>query len=194
MKKTISILSYSSIILLITLIQISCEKEKEKPYKNEVITGEIPKVSTNQIADITYHSAIAEGAVLADGGLQIISKGFCWSYKPNPTIESNLTIDTVNQDEFSNQIDYLKAFTTYYLKAYATNEAGTGYGEEVSFTTDFQLGEGVIDIEGNEYLTVIIGDQEWMAENLRTTTYNDGTPITHVPEGWSEIYEEAYCW
>ncbi|MFO8054150.1 MAG: FISUMP domain-containing protein [Bacteroidales bacterium] len=54
----------------------------------------------------------------------------------------------------------------------------------------------VSDIDGNTYKTVIIGKQEWMAENLKVTTYNDGTPIQHVRENsaWQGQTSGAYCW
>ncbi len=54
----------------------------------------------------------------------------------------------------------------------------------------------VSDIDGNVYKTVIIGDQEWFAENLKTTRYNDGTAIPHVTDNrqWSSLSSGAYCW
>ncbi|MCK9424068.1 MAG: fibrobacter succinogenes major paralogous domain-containing protein [Bacteroidales bacterium] len=54
----------------------------------------------------------------------------------------------------------------------------------------------VIDIDGNVYQTVIIGNYEWMANNLRTTTYNDGTKIPKVSDSitWSGLSSDAYCW
>ncbi len=62
-----------------------------------------------------------------------------------------------------------------------------GNGDEVEY------GE-VSDIEGNEYKTVVIGSQEWMAENLRTGKYNDGTTIPHVTdnEEWNTTQYGAY--
>jgi uncharacterized protein (TIGR02145 family) len=57
---------------------------------------------------------------------------------------------------------------------------------------EFETIGSVKDIEGNSYETVIIGDQIWMAENLRTTKYNDGSPIEYV-EDWN-IEKGRYCW
>ena len=57
-------------------------------------------------------------------------------------------------------------------------------------------GDGVTDINGNEYISVVIGDQEWMAENLKTTTYKDGADIPNVTDDdeWSNLSTGGYCW
>lgn len=69
-------------------------------------------------------------------------------------------------------------------------------GYDVSLTANFkEEGDGVTDIDGNKYITVIIGDQEWMAENLRTTRYNDGAsiPTGHTNEQWTNLNTGAYA-
>ena len=57
-------------------------------------------------------------------------------------------------------------------------------------------GKAIKDIDGNSYTSVIIGDQEWLRENLRTTRYNDGTPIPNVvsTEEWVNTESPAYVW
>jgi len=54
----------------------------------------------------------------------------------------------------------------------------------------------VTDIDGNAYRTVTIGTQVWMAENLKTTRYNDGTVIPLVTDltAWSNLTTPGYCW
>jgi uncharacterized protein (TIGR02145 family) len=83
--------------------------------------------------------------------------------------------------------------STYYVRAYATNSAGTAYGNQASFNTQID------DREGNLYNTVTIGSQVWMKENLRATRFNDNSPITNITDdgAWaadSVAATPAYCW
>jgi uncharacterized protein (TIGR02145 family) len=94
----------------------------------------------------------------------------------------------------------LEGETKYYVRAFAINDAGTGYGNEISFTTlplitfNPNLTYGSIsDIDGNSYKTIQIGTQVWMAENLKTTKYNDGIGIP-TSGNVSSSSTPRYCW
>lgn len=96
-----------------------------------------PKVSTAPVEEVTQTTAIGGGNVFNDGGDEINARGIVWSTAENPTIETNegMTYDGQGLGEFSSNLTGLAQLTTYYVRAYATNSAGTGYGTQVSFTT-----------------------------------------------------------
>lgn len=67
----------------------------------------------------------------------------------------------------------------------------------ILFIAKFQaLGQMIKDIDGNSYLTVTIGRQVWMAENLKTTKLNDGTTIEKVTDDlkWKTLCSPGVCW
>jgi uncharacterized protein (TIGR02145 family) len=96
----------------------------------------IPTISTIDPTNIDTSIASAGGIILEDGNASITSKGVCWSTTPHPTID---LISKTNEGRFStdfvSNISALIPCTKYYVRAYATNSAGTGYGNELSFTT-----------------------------------------------------------
>ena len=140
---------------------------------------ELPMVSTLPLSNITSNTAVCGGNVSSNGGVEVTARGVCWSTTPNPTITDNRTVDSCGIGQFISNIIDLRAHTTYYVRAYATNSIGTAYGEETSFTTlDFTCGTLIYDYDNNKYNTIQIGNQCWMKENLRTTKYADGTSIT----------------
>jgi hypothetical protein len=72
---------------------------------------------------------------LLDGGSAVIARGLCWSTNPQPTIADNVSTDGTGLGVFASILNNLQPNTTYYFRAYATNSAGTGYGNELSFST-----------------------------------------------------------
>jgi uncharacterized protein (TIGR02145 family) len=163
----------------------------------------MPAISTATTTSITLTTALSGGTIGSEGGATVISRGVCWSKSANPTIGSNKTTDGTGMGKFVSSINGLTAGTTYYIRAYATTNVGTGYGSSMSFTTknsirfnpDLTYGT-VSDIDSNEYKTITIGTQTWMAENLKTTKYNDGTSKSNVTDNgsWGKLTSPAYCW
>ena len=108
-------------------------------YSNEIsftTPGGIISLTTNQASDITTNSATLGGTILSDGGLEVTSRGICYSTSPNPTIESsNKILNGYGLGTFTNSISGLSAETTYYFRSFGTNNFGTFYGAQQSFTT-----------------------------------------------------------
>tara|TARA_R110002096_G_C14541185_1_gene718465 strand:- start:236 stop:1327 length:1092 start_codon:yes stop_codon:yes gene_type:complete len=107
-------------------------------YGNEVqfttLVDEV-NISTKTIENITSNSAESGGVILDNGGGSILNKGVCWSTIPNPTVDDNISENNSEDNNFNSQITDLLENTTYYIRAYATNESGTNYGNEEVFTT-----------------------------------------------------------
>ena len=92
-------------------------------------------VTTKQVTEITGISAKCGGIVTDDGGGTVTARGVCWSTSENPTIDDAHTTDGAGVGEFDSALSGLVNNTTYYIRAYATNESGTTYGQVVSFNT-----------------------------------------------------------
>lgn len=157
-------------------------------------TVQLPTVTTATMSDITANSATSGGNVTSDGGATVTGRGVCWSTSQNPTVSDDHTTDGSGTGSFTSNLANLTPSTTYYVRAYATNSMGTAYGNEESFTTTAAAlpqdgqpcvgAETVTDYDGHTYNTVQLGSQCWMAENLRTSHYSDGTAIP-TGDGWS---------
>jgi len=105
----------------------------------------LPWLTTTAVSSVSSVSAVSGGNITDKGGSEIINRGVVWDILPNPTIAlSTKTSDGAGDGIFISNISGLVPDTKYYIKAYATNSTGTGYGNEISFTTDVN---GIIESE-----------------------------------------------
>jgi len=157
----------------------------------------VPTLTTSSISSLTSTSASSGGNVTFDGGAAVEMRGVCWSTNPNPTTSDFKTDDGTGIGTFSSELTGLTPGTIYYVRSFATNSIGTGYGNEVSFRT-FSSDITISDIDGNSYHTITIGSQVWLVENLKSTRYSDGTsiPLVSNTQTWNELTSAslAYCW
>jgi uncharacterized protein (TIGR02145 family) len=154
-----------------------------------------PELTTAAVRLITQTTAECGGIITYDGAAPVIACGVCWGISPMPTISDNKTIDGAGVGNFVSSITGLAVSTPYYVRAYATNSFGTGYGGAIWFITLHDSTGAVTDIDGNIYLTVKIGNQWWMAENLKVTHYRNGNSIPNVTDAsvWAGLITGAYC-
>ena len=100
------------------------------------IPDNIPVVSTQEVTEISSNNATCGGIVISDAGSTVTARGVCWSENTTPTITDNKTVNGTGAGSFTSDIAALTPGTTYYVRAYATNANGTGYGSAMSFTTE----------------------------------------------------------
>jgi hypothetical protein len=96
---------------------------------------QLATLTTSAVSSLTNISATSGGNITDDGGANITTRGVCYSINTNPTTADNITNDGNGTGSFTSNLSGLTASTTYYVRAYATNSAGTAYGNELSFIT-----------------------------------------------------------
>src|ERR1035437_3671045 len=194
MKKKNKIWIYPLVIMGMLLMLTNCKKDENKT---------VPVLTTSAISNIATTVATCGGNISTDGGSTVTVRGVCWSIGTTSTIADSKTSDGTGVGNFTSAMTGLIANTTYYVRAYATNSEGTGYGSSVTFTTTSSgtifnpnLTYGTVtDFDGNVYKTITIGSKTWMAENLKVTHYQNGDPIPNETDAtaWSNLTTGAYC-
>lgn len=144
-------------------------------FQTEISYG-LPIVITADVTEITTATATSGGEIIDDGQSPVTRYGVCWSTHHNPTIDDGYTDDGSGLNNFISHLVNLSPSTTYYVRAYATNVIGTGYGNEVCFTTLSGLPEVV---------------------TLSVTDISINTAKGHgevIDEGESAVTERGICW
>ena len=114
----------------------------------------VPTVTTTIVSSITLTTAVSGGNITSDGNGAITARGVCWATTSTPTTTNSLTTDSTGTGSFISNLTGLLPATTYYVRAYATNSAGTAYGNEVSFTTTLGAPTNISATAGNAQATV----------------------------------------
>ncbi len=151
-------------------IGTSYGEQKEFTTMDGIIT-----VTTSDVTNITGNSATCGGNI-TNGGLEITASGVCWSTNTNPTINDSYTSDGTGIGSFVSIITGLSTDTRYYIRAYATTNDGTYYGElKVFVTTD-----GLPIISTND------------VTNITTVSATCGGVVSS--DGGFEITARGICW
>jgi uncharacterized protein (TIGR02145 family) len=111
------------VILVLLFSSLSCEKDS------------LPVLTTQDVISVKYTSAISGGNLIDDGGSTIIEKGLCYNTTGNPTTSDNIITSGAGKSNFTKDIQNLKSNTEYFVRSYAINRKGTGYGNEIPFRT-----------------------------------------------------------
>ncbi len=170
-------------IAFLLLANTACEKQEE---------ATLPDVITIMVSDIGTNGVVSGGQVNSDGGKPVTEKGVFIGKTENPSVDGIRVPMGEGTGFFSQPIENLDSGTIYHLCAYAVNEIGTAYGSVKAFKTL----EVVTDIDGNSYGVVDIGNQTWMAENLKTSKYRNGDPIPNITneQEWFDLASGAFCY
>jgi len=139
-------------------------------------TASTPALTTTAVSSIAAFTASSGGNVTYDGGAAVTARGVCWSTSTNPTISGSKTTDGSGTGSFVSSITGLSPLTTYYVRAYATNSAGTSYGNEISFITTATTPTVTTDA----------------ASSITTNSATSGGNITS--DGGSAVSSRGVCW
>jgi hypothetical protein len=148
----------------------------------------VPVVSTTAGSSITYKTFTSGGKIVDTGGQSVTTQGICYSPFPNPTIDNTTKTGSKKSDgSFTCSLTGLEIGTVYYVRAYARNAVGVGYGEEVQISTKnfFPISVGsnkkVQFSKGNLTASLTIASTQYYMSETNTDWFT-GKPVTLM--GW----------
>jgi uncharacterized protein (TIGR02145 family) len=160
----------------------------------------IPKLTTEEVSDITQFTATCGGNVIFQGNSPITLRGVCLDTSENPTISDAITLDGSGAGNFKSKLTGLDSSTRYYIRAYAINSAGTAYGNQVRFNTTGSIddrpccGQNTVTDprDGQVYPIVQIGNQCWLQKNMNYKTGNNWSYENDTSN--CDIFGRLYDW
>ncbi|CAM4410103.1 hypothetical protein [Zobellia nedashkovskayae] len=141
------------------------------------------EVTTKEIESITDKGAVSGVIISGDGGSNIISRGICWSTSANPTILDFKIEDSSSDFNFDSDLTGLVAGTSYFVRAFITNENGTSYGNEKRFTTLNSLYKVELQITGYIDSCGVQADHFYYELNYK---FDDGKINFDAAEGFED--------
>jgi uncharacterized protein (TIGR02145 family) len=150
------------------MIALSCKKNDSAPPPTA------PAVTTTPLTNITTSSATTGGTILTNGNDAITQSGIVWS-KTNatPTLTDSVMAGTTSSGSFTTNLTGLDFNTAYYIRAYATNTVGTGYGDVVKLNTTNDTSKVRFTYNGKEVIYGIIissvTGKKWLDRNIGAT-------------------------
>lgn len=138
----------------------------------------IPQLTTTAISSILTNSANSGGDITNDGGSPVTARGVCYNTSPNPTIANSIVAGGTGTGSFISNITGLASVTTYYVRAYATNTAGTSYGNELSFITGTPNYSLTASTAGNGSGNISSSPAGINCPATCSQSFSSGTPVT----------------
>lgn len=161
----------------------------DSTYTFNMTLSNLPEVETSPITDITPGTAHCGGNVITDGGEPVTARGICWNTTGSPTIDDSFTVDGDGTGYFTSGLSGLTPDTRYYVSAYATNNSGTGYGNDVTFKTSMPLSESEAAINDTllNCYSKLYNYNELLY--LFDAVYSNDVPAPDA--SWTEIYDHS---
>ena len=154
--------------------------DKENAFSVRCISDfSLPNMTTSVITNITETGATGGGNIVSDGGTLVMDRGICWSTSPNPTLSDSHTSDGSGIGIFVSILNGLTLNTLYYTRAYAINDVGTGYGNEVTFVTTSTT---------SSLPTVVTSS----LSNITQTSATSGGDV--LSDGGATVTARGVCW